>query len=663
MRQLPLWLNSNAMWFYLLFVLFSILILKEQIPRLNDFPNGQHTWAQADHLALCEGYVNNQLNFFKPQTYTYTKQYPDAWQTVHETTITPANLPLHAYFPAVIKSIFNIRGPWPMRLFLLLSGLIGLFFLGKLARELQGANSAISLGAVALIFLVVLTSPLYLDYLSKYLPTTFCLSISFIAWYYYFRYSNDRNEKYLRLALVLFFIAASNRLSFALPLSVVLLQSFISLLKGTKFQPKTWYSLFAGMLVLFSWTAYSSYLSNTHGSIFLSSLLPPENWEQFTDHLEIIQKLWLWDFITPSLLLLTTLFALVAVFTRRRVHTNLTLFDRSIAWYFLAAFSFFLVMFRQFHAHDYYLLDTFYAPLLLLILVACSKLTNHQRSSLRFVPLLGVLCILFLSLPQSVKSIKKRALRPVWDQNEIINANYPLWKKQLDEMKVAEDAKLLILNSSAPNLPFIHLQHKGMLVKYHEKELLNKAMAWPYDCHFIDFRNFAKEIYPLYPELIQQTKLVQHAAGFGLGVYAKDSTRTIEDWFKSSPSKIFNQQQLRQEFTLSPESSSFPSIEPLEFPWSLKTKKTAVAKASFLILSGHYSGGSSKAPILVFHDDKNGNRFDFALGDFMNSEGNFELLFYVDYESSKASGFTLYPWNIHAEKAKFKELHLKQIDL
>lgn len=35
---------------------------------LSQKPSGMHTWAQADHYALAQGFVRNDLDFFHPRT-------------------------------------------------------------------------------------------------------------------------------------------------------------------------------------------------------------------------------------------------------------------------------------------------------------------------------------------------------------------------------------------------------------------------------------------------------------------------------------------------------------------------------------------------------------------------------------------------------------------
>ncbi len=38
---------------------------------INEFPSHIHAWAQSDRYALALGFIDNGLNFFKPQTMVY----------------------------------------------------------------------------------------------------------------------------------------------------------------------------------------------------------------------------------------------------------------------------------------------------------------------------------------------------------------------------------------------------------------------------------------------------------------------------------------------------------------------------------------------------------------------------------------------------------------
>jgi hypothetical protein len=61
-----------------IFILSGLLILSFVYHHkyINEFPSHIHAWAQSDRYALSLGFLDNGLNFLKPQTFTYNHQFP-----------------------------------------------------------------------------------------------------------------------------------------------------------------------------------------------------------------------------------------------------------------------------------------------------------------------------------------------------------------------------------------------------------------------------------------------------------------------------------------------------------------------------------------------------------------------------------------------------------
>ena len=53
--------------------------------KLKEFPKYTHAWAQADRYALAQGFVNNGLDFFHPETFVYNKQFPNNFKSPGKT--------------------------------------------------------------------------------------------------------------------------------------------------------------------------------------------------------------------------------------------------------------------------------------------------------------------------------------------------------------------------------------------------------------------------------------------------------------------------------------------------------------------------------------------------------------------------------------------------
>jgi len=68
---------------------------------INEFPSYTHAWAQADRYAISLGFLDNNLNFFKPQTYILNHQFPHNFKVPSENGVTAVDFPIHDFIPAL----------------------------------------------------------------------------------------------------------------------------------------------------------------------------------------------------------------------------------------------------------------------------------------------------------------------------------------------------------------------------------------------------------------------------------------------------------------------------------------------------------------------------------------------------------------------------------
>ena len=71
-------LNRNGWIIALIFIILSGLFT--QWSYMNEFPSFIHAWSQTDRYAIALGFVNNDLDFFHPETFIYNKQFPHKWK-------------------------------------------------------------------------------------------------------------------------------------------------------------------------------------------------------------------------------------------------------------------------------------------------------------------------------------------------------------------------------------------------------------------------------------------------------------------------------------------------------------------------------------------------------------------------------------------------------
>ena len=100
----------------MIIVFLGVLFQKSYI---NEFPSYTHAWAQSDRFALAKGFVNNDLNFLKPETFVLNHQFPDDWKVPSKESITAVDFPIHDYIPAVFMKLSGNSSPWIFRIYTL----------------------------------------------------------------------------------------------------------------------------------------------------------------------------------------------------------------------------------------------------------------------------------------------------------------------------------------------------------------------------------------------------------------------------------------------------------------------------------------------------------------------------------------------------------------
>ncbi|MBN1185727.1 MAG: glycosyltransferase family 39 protein, partial [Bacteroidales bacterium] len=260
---------------------------------INEFPSHIHAWAQSDRYALSLGFLDNGLNFFKPQTFVYNHQFPEKWKVPSEETITAVDFPMHDYIPSLLMKFSGNTSPWVFRIYILLYSLLGLFFLFKL-------SYAITKDYIKSVFVVIFTatSPVYVYYQGGFLPTIPSLSNAIIGIYFYYRYLKENKNKDFWLSMLLLTLAALSRTTFAIPIVAVLAIEFIRLLKKeTKLVPKI-IPVGISILALLSYLLYNGYLREKYGSIFLNHILPPDSIGQAKEIIKYVYDNWFFQYFT-----------------------------------------------------------------------------------------------------------------------------------------------------------------------------------------------------------------------------------------------------------------------------------------------------------------------------------------------------------------------------
>ncbi len=158
---------------------------------------------QGANLALAEGFVDNGLDFFTPETKALN--YRNGDYSVNKTSatgITAAHFPIHAYIPAVVHSITNWRLSKVVQWYNLLWGFLGLFFVYLLALRITN-----HIGKALFVIVFVGTAPVFAFYQSNFLPEIPAISLVIIGAYLMYRWMQEKTERFAWLGMVAFLFA------------------------------------------------------------------------------------------------------------------------------------------------------------------------------------------------------------------------------------------------------------------------------------------------------------------------------------------------------------------------------------------------------------------------------------------------------------------------
>jgi hypothetical protein len=473
---------------------------------INEYPSHIHAWAQADRYALSLGFVDNGLNFFKPQTFIYNPPIPYQWNVPSQEPITAVDCPIHDFIPAVIMSISGNHSPWIFRVYVLLYSILGLWFLFKLSYALSG-NYLKSL----FVIVFAATSPIYVYYQASFLPTIPSLSNAIIGVYFYYRYFKNNNNTYFVGSIFFLTLATLARTTFAVPFIAILCVEFLRFLRKETGLLSKIIPVSIAVLVILAYYVYNKYLTKCYGTMFLNYILPPANFKQAVDIIKNVFENWLWQYFSKAHYLFFACAMLVAMFTIGRKTTLFKLknyFSLFVITYLFGCFLFSILMLRQFPVHDYYFLDTFFFPILLILILLLTAIPEFKNKYIKYGGVTFAALVVILLIAKPIKTQELRRETTSWDKVRNTINNFRNSSAYLDSLGIPKTAKMLVVDAVAPNLPFIFMQRKGFAIIDLSKENIKNALTWNYDYIVFQDEYFISEIYPLYPDILSRLEVI-----------------------------------------------------------------------------------------------------------------------------------------------------------
>lgn len=454
---------------------------------MNEGPAFIHAWAMGDRYSLAVGFVENGMDLFHPQTGVYNKQFPHDWHYPFETTITAVDFPAHEYVIAFWMRLFGTTDPWVFRLWTLIISIVGLVFLFESAMLITQSWIPSLLAIV-----VAITSPIYTYYCNSYLPGMPSLAMSAIGLWCYLKSrqsaTNDKKKNLLFFYLSIFSItiAAMMRTTFAIFLVAILGFELLRILrKETGFWKKVPAVLISAACV-FGYMAWNAHLRAIHGSLFLDHLLPARDWEDAKSLLLKAKENWGKQYFLKAHYQLTIILAILVVLIRVLKPKDKRTEEKQplslwllLGIYLVGNVLFAIVMIKQWPDHDYYFLDTFFLPSILLLILLLKNIPQPQSIWSILASFVLVFC-----LSWSFINLDKRIQYKRRDLNDRAYQTYLHFKdsdKFLSDNGVARDAKILALDVYPQNGPFIQMGRKGYTLMWFVDERVYEAFSWDYD--------------------------------------------------------------------------------------------------------------------------------------------------------------------------------------
>jgi hypothetical protein len=619
----------------------------------NEFPSFTHAWAQSDRFALALGFENNGFNFFKPETFVFNHQFPNNWNTPSSTSITAVDFPIHEYIVALFMKVFNTNSPWVFRSYIFIYSIIGMVFLYKLVRLITSQRT----GAL-IVLLIGLTSPLFVYYQNGFLPTIPSLSNALIGLYFYFRYRKATIKRHLIIAFVFLVLAALTRTTFLIVLIGISITLFFKWIKERENFRLYLSMISSSILIILFYYSYNFYLRKEYGSIFLNQFLPIQSLDHLLEIATSIKTNWIFHYFSKIHYLIFLLIIIqfgYFIIVKKVKLSNLQLIGfKLVGWLFLGNLLFFILMGEQFKQHDYYFLDTFYLPILLLFSLFLSTISFIQkRSMLIFINGLVFLCVIPLIISAQKVQLQKRETGS-WDRTFATINNFEKSEAFLNELNIPKSSKILVIDAYAPNIPFIKMNRKGFALMITSKENLNRAIHWNAD--YIVFQNefFISDIYSNFPEIIHFLKVISSNGKITVCKFKK-SKKSLDEFFAiKNTTPIFTSSPFQNDHNWSEKSKN--SIVKLnesdEFKLTFQQKLKFLAYKSSLVKCSISLLKETDIPFeLVITMDENGQNIfyrTFNLSTLIKNQNSFEMLqlyFNLPKATTNEVELKLFIWN------------------
>ncbi len=502
------------------------------------FPSQLHAWTQSDRYALAVGFTKNGLDLFHPSTLNLQPEYKASMPLTDEKGITRVDLPLPDYLAALVMSLSGTSHPAIFRFIVLTFGLVGLLYFFALSRVLGG-----SLPLSLFLTLFVFSAPVFTYYLDGFIPSVPAISFAFASLWYYLQYLKTGQFNRYLVSILLLLFASLIRMPLIMPLLLLIGLQFVKNLKNKDLLIKE--SLLALLILSVFATSltYNQYLGRVYGSLFLNQLMPARSVSELKSLFLETLSTWKYHYFSALqyIFVLMAFAGIVYGFMKKKLTAVVKTLLVFAFGGLLAAVLYFIAMTRQFPAHDYYFIDAFFLPLVLLILVGMHQIESllTQKIILRFFHLtLGILLIFILLSSFNIQ--KNRNTTQGYDRTEITRKNYTGGEALCVEAGIGTNEKALVLDAYTYNSPLLLMNRRGYTVLNTTKENIEKSLHNNFDFIAIQNRFLWSDVLSNDPELRLRLRPIANNGRLGLYRY----TNATDELVGKDPTGIGNQKKI-----------------------------------------------------------------------------------------------------------------------
>ena len=390
-QRLAFYLLNTAIFFFLNFQ--NIMFLR---------PQSVHQWRQCDSAAYSLNYFQNpNANFFFPQAMT---QLGYKGHVISE-------FPILYWLTAKLYGIFGYH-EWIARMVTYSVFLLGLVFLFELGLRLFKQKWFAFLPV-----LFLYSSPCFVYYALNFLPNVPAFGLTLVAYYLFFRYLENRNFNTFIYCSVVSILAALLK-----PIEIFNYLAICALLVGEYFNflglKKIDYDkkqlkshilmIFSSIFIVYLWIYYAKGYANAldYGGNLLG-ILPiwTMTKEQIVGTIGIFKNKWMYQLMWNPIFYVLSLLFLINIYFFKRINRYLFLLTIISI---VAQFCYVLLFFDTFYHHDYYMLNVFIAPLLVLMCSIQVWESFELKKWVQNTALAGTVLVCLMTLKHSRHIIQNR---------------------------------------------------------------------------------------------------------------------------------------------------------------------------------------------------------------------------------------------------------------